>query len=72
MNRQHRLISLILSYAEKEMLVPYNAAIKVINKPKSDRNHEVNYFEPEELERIRDCLDKAPLKWRIITHLPYS
>lgn len=65
----HRLISLILSYAEKEMLVPYNAAVKVINKPKSDRNHEVNYFEPEELERIRDCLDKAPLKWKIIAHL---
>lgn len=36
----HRLISLILSYAEKEMLVPYNAAVKVINKPKSDRSHE--------------------------------
>lgn len=65
----HRLISLILSYAEKEMLVPYNAAVKVINKPKSDRNHEVNYFESEELERIRDCLDKAPLKWKIIAHL---
>lgn len=65
----HRLISLILSYAEKEMLVPYNAAVKVINKPKADRTHEVNYFEPEELERIRDCLDNAPLKWKIITHL---
>lgn len=65
----HRLISLILSYAEKEMLVPYNAAVKVINKPKADRTHEVNYFEPEELERIRDCLDHAPLKWKIITHL---
>jgi len=65
----HRLISLILSYAEKEMLVPYNAAAKVINKPKADRNHEVNYFEPEELECIRDCLDKAPLKWRVIAHL---
>ena len=48
----HRLISLILSYAEMEMLVPYNAASKVINKPKSDTVHEVNYFEPEELEKI--------------------
>lgn len=65
----HRLISLILSYAEKEMLVPYNAAVKVINKPKAERTHEVNYFEPEELERIRDCLDNAPLKWKVITHL---
>ena len=65
----HRLISLILSYAEKEMLVPYNAAVKVINKPKAERSHEVNYFEPEVLERIRDCLDNAPLKWKVITHL---
>ncbi len=31
--------------------------------------NEVNYFEPEELERIRDCLNHAPLKWKIITHL---
>ena len=65
----HRLISLILSYAEMEMIVPYNAASKVINKPKSDTSHEVNYFEPEELERIRECLDTAPMKWKVITHL---
>lgn len=65
----HRLISLILSYAEMEMIVTYNAATKVINKPKSDTSHEVNYFEPEELERIRDCLDTAPMKWKVITHL---
>lgn len=65
----HRLISLILSYAEKEMLVPYNAAAKVINKPKVERKKEVNYFEPEELDRIRDCLLSEPLKWQVITHL---
>lgn len=65
----HRLISLILSYAEMEMIVPYNAATKVINKPKAERSKEVNYFEPETLERIRECLNNAPLKWRIITHL---
>lgn len=65
----HRLISLILSYAEKEMLVPYNAAEKVIDKPKAERTKKVNYFEPETLERIRACLDNEPLKWRVITHL---
>lgn len=65
----HRLISLILSYAEMEMIVPYNAASKVINKPKSDTSHEVNYFEPEVLENIRNCLDNAPMKWKVITHL---
>lgn len=65
----HRLISLILSYAEMEMIVPYNAASKVINKPKSNTSHEVNYFEPEVLENIRNCLDNAPMKWKVITHL---
>lgn len=65
----HKLISLILSYAEKEMLVPYNAANKVINAPKASRTKEVNYFDIEELERIRDCLNSAPLKWRVISHL---
>ena len=65
----HRLIHLILSYAEKEMIIPYNSAEKVINKPKTDRKHDVNYFEPETLDRIRECLDKAPLKWQVITHL---
>ncbi len=65
----HRLISMILSQAEKEMLIPYNPAVKVINKPKAERTHEVNYFEVEELERIRSALDTEPLKWRVITHL---
>lgn len=65
----HRLISVILTYAEKEMLVPYNAASKVLNKPKAYQTKEVNYFEPEELDRIRDCLSTEPLKWQVITHL---
>lgn len=65
----HRLISSILSQAEKEMLVPYNAAEKVVNKPKAARSHEVNYFQPEELEQIRDALETEPLKWQVITHL---
>lgn len=65
----HRLISAILSYAENEMLVPYNAASKIVDKPKANRSHEVNYFEPEELDKIRECLNKEPLKWQVITHL---
>lgn len=65
----HRLIASILAQAEKEMLVPYNAAEKVVNKPKSARSHPVNYFQPEELERIRDALEQEPLKWQVITHL---
>jgi integrase len=63
----HRLISTILAQAEKEMLVQFNMASKA-TPPKLD-NHEVNYFEPETIEKIRDCLETEPLKWRLFTHL---
>ena len=63
----HRLIRTILNQAEKEMLVPYNAASKA-TPPKLSR-HEVNYFQIEDIERIRDCLEQEHLKWRVITHL---
>lgn len=65
----HRLISTVLAQAEKEMLVQYNAAEKVVNKPKAEQSKDINYFEPADIERIRECLDNEPLKWRVITHL---
>lgn len=63
----HRLIRTILSQAEKEMLVPYNAASKA-TPPKAGKK-EVQYFQPEEVVRIREALEQEPLKWRVITHL---
>jgi len=63
----HRLISTILHQAEKEMLVPYNAASKAT--PPKLRKKEVNYFQVEEIERIRDALELEPIKWRVATHL---
>lgn len=42
---------------------------RVVNKPKSACSHLVNYFQPEELERIRDALEQELLKWQVITHL---
>lgn len=65
----HRLISTILAYAEKEMLVQYNAAEKVVNKPKAERVKDINYFELADLEKMRDCLNSEPLKWQVITNL---
>lgn len=65
----HRLIQMILGQAEKEMLIPYNPATRVINAPHREKAKPANYFEVEELEQIRDKLDKEPLKWRVITHL---
>lgn len=63
----HRLISTILTQAEKEMLVPYNAAAKA-TPPRAEKK-EPNYFQPETIAAILEALESEPLKWRAITHL---
>lgn len=63
----HRLISTVLTQAEKEMLVQFNAAAKA-TPPKLERK-EAETFQPEEVEQIRDCLEQEPLKWKVATHL---
>lgn len=63
----HRLISIILAQAEKEMLVPYNAAAKA-TPPRAEKS-DPNYFQPETIAQILDALEEEPLKWRLITHL---
>lgn len=63
----HRLISIILSQAEKEMLVPYNAAAKA-SPPKAAKKAP-NHFQPETISEILKALEAEPLKWQLITHL---
>lgn len=63
----HRLISTILAQAEKEMLVPYNAAAKA--SPPRAKKKGPNYFQPETISAILEALESEPLKWRLITHL---
>lgn len=63
----HRLISTVLDKAEKEGIIPFNAARKA-TLPKV-RKKEVNYFQPEQVADIRDALEEEPIKWRTITHL---
>ena len=63
----HRLISTILAQAEKEMLVPYNAASKAT--PPRTAKKDPNYFQPETVTAILEALESEPLKWRLITHL---
>lgn len=63
----HRLISTVLDQAEKESLVPFNVAGKA-TLPKLER-HEVTYFQPEQVEAIRDALELEPIKWRTLTHM---
>lgn len=63
----HHLCSTILQQADKELLIPYNPARKA-TPPKVQRK-EPNYFQVEDVERIRDALENVPLKWKTITHL---
>lgn len=63
----HRLISTVLEQAAKEGLVPFNVAGRA-TLPKAERK-EVNYFQPEQVEAIRDALEREPMKWKTLTHL---
>ena len=63
----HRLTCAILSQAEKEMLVPYNAAKKA--SPPKSRQKDVNYFQPVQICDILDALQDEPLKWQLVTHM---
>lgn len=63
----HRLISTVMTQAEKEMLVQYNPAHRA-TPPKIERA-EVDSFQPDEMARIMECLELEPIKWRTITHL---
>lgn len=63
----HRLISTILNQAEKEMIVPYNAASKA-TPPKAKRKLS-NYFQPEQIVAILNKLEHEPLKWQLITQM---
>lgn len=63
----HRLISTILDQADKELLIPFNPARKA-TPPKNEAS-EVNYFDIEDVNRIRDCLERENIKWKTIVHL---
>lgn len=62
----HRLIHTILAQADKEMLVPYNAADKA-TAPKVGKTTP-NYFQPEEIHQILDALQNVSLRWRALVH----
>lgn len=63
----HRLIRTILGQAEKELIVPYNAASKAT--PPKVRRKEVNTFQPEEIMAILEALEWEPIKWHCLVHL---
>lgn len=63
----HRFIHMVLAQAEREMLVPYNAASKA-TPPKKEKT-EVGTFQTSELIAIRDAAEQEPIKWKMIIHL---
>lgn len=63
----HRLVSTVLEQATKEGLVPFNVARKA--DPPKVVHKDVNYFQPEEIDAIRDALEEEPVKWKMIVHM---
>ena len=63
----HRLISTILSQADKELLIPFNPAAKAT--PPKVQKTSPDYYQPEEMDLILDALEKAPIRWKAITYL---
>jgi integrase len=63
----HRFVHTVLAQAEREMLVPYNAAAKIT--PPAVTRKEPEYFQPEQIADILTALEDEPEKWRVLTHL---
>jgi len=63
----HTLVFTVLAQAEKEMLIPYNPAAKAA--PPKAGEHNPNYFQPDEIARIWEALEKEPIKWQTMIHL---
>ena len=63
----HRLISTILSQADKELLIPYNPASKAT--PPRVQRKTPDCYQPDEMNDILNTLERAPIKWKAITYL---
>lgn len=63
----HALISVVLAQAVKEGIVPYNVAERA-TLPKLVQK-EPNYFQPEQVDAIRDALEQEPLRRKMLVHL---
>ena len=63
----HNLISTILAYAKSEKYILANPAEDA--KPPRPTKKDLVYYQPEEVERILDELDKVSLKWKAIAYL---
>lgn len=66
--REHyRWIHVVYEQARKEGLMQYNPADNAT--PPKVKRKEAEYFEIETVLKIKECLEKEPFKWRMITLL---
>lgn len=65
--RYHRFISIVLTQAVKESLIPFNPALRA-EPPKAEKK-EAKYLQSADVAAILDALDKEPIKWRTLIHL---
>lgn len=65
--RYHRFISIVLSQAVKEGLIPMNVAARA--EPPKVEKHEPNYLQPTTIPLMLGALEREPLKWRMLVHL---
>lgn len=63
----HRLIHAILAQAVKEGIIHFNPADGAT--PPKQPKHEADFFEIEEVIKIREALQREPLKWQAIIFL---
>lgn len=63
----HRVISVVLTQAEKELLIPYNPADKA--SPPTPERKEANYFQTEDITAIITAAEQEPIKWKTLIHL---
>lgn len=63
----HRLLSTIFTEAKKQHIISVNPAENA-SPPKAAKKI-VNYFQPEELTKIRKAFDTEPIKWKTLGYL---
>ena len=65
--RYHRFISIVLTQAVREGLIPFNAASRA--EPPRVEKHQADYLQPADIDAINTALQSEPLKWRTLVHL---
>ncbi len=63
----HSFVTSVLRQAEREMLVPYNAGLKVA-APRYEKK-EPDFFQPEDIVKILDALENEPIRWKTLVHM---